>query len=160
MSGTDPARVPIRGWLHIEVVHPDPDAAAKFLCDKLGGEIVERELSATVRALAVGVGCVHVRVTGVVFQLVRPIEGLEPWYSVLKQQGPCVHNVTFNVDGLEDARQVLEAAGAVKVAEMDMPLGGLSETEVNRVYVMDARQQAGIRIEMADVPRWVGGQAP
>jgi 4-hydroxyphenylpyruvate dioxygenase-like putative hemolysin len=160
MSGANGSQVSVRGWLHVEVVHPDPDAAASFLCDTLGGQIVERELSASLRTLAEGVGCVHVIVAGVVFQLVRPIEGLEPWYSVLKEHGPCVHNVTFNVDGLEHAREVLESAGAPKVAELDVPLGALSDTEVNRVYVMDARQQAGIRIEMADVPGWIGGSAP
>jgi catechol 2,3-dioxygenase-like lactoylglutathione lyase family enzyme len=160
MSDENGSQVSVRGWLHVEVVHPDPDAAAKFLCDTLGGRIVERELCENLKSLAEGVGCVHVLVAGVVFQLVRPIEGLEPWYSVLKEQGPCVHNVTFNVDGLEHAREVLEAAGATKAAELDVPLGAMSKSELNRVYVMDARQQAGIRIEMADVPGWIGGEAP
>jgi len=159
-SGANGAQVSVRGWLHVEVVHPDPDAAARFLCDTLGGRIVERELTASLKTLAEGLGCVHVLVSGVVFQLVRPVEGLEPWYSVLKEHGPCVHNVTFNVDGLEHAREVLEAAGATKVADLEVPLGALSDDDLTRVYLMDARQQAGIRIEMGDVPRWIGGEAP
>ena len=149
----------IRGFLHIEIVHPDPDAAAAFLCATVGGEVVERRLSAGLEEMAEGLRVVHVLVAGVVFQLVRPPEGIEPWHSELAERGPCVHNVTLNVAGIEATREALVAAGATQIIELEAPLGALSDDQLNRAYVMDAREQTGLRFEIVDAPRWTAGEA-
>ena len=150
----------VRGFLHIEIVHPDPDAAAAFLCDTVGGELVERRLSKGLEKMAEGLRVVHVLVGGVVLQLVKPVQGVEPWTSELAERGPCVHNVTLNVDGIDATREALAAAGATEIIEMEAPMGALSDDQATRVYVMDAREQAGLRFELVDAPRWVAGKAP
>ena len=150
----------VRGLLHIEIVHPDPDAAAAFMCDTLGGKLVEQRLSTSLEKMAEGLRVVHVEVGGVVFQFVRPVKESESWTSDLAERGPCVHNVTFNVDGIDATREALAAAGAKEIMTMEAPMGALSDAPVNRVYVMDAREQSGLRFEIIDAPRWIAGKAP
>jgi len=152
--------VSVRGFLHIEIVHPDPDAAATFLCNTVDGEIVERRLSNGLEAMAEGLRVVHVLVGGVVLQLVRPVQESESWTAELADRGPCIHNITLNVDGIEATREALLAAGATQIIELEAPMGKLSDEEVSPVYVMDAREQTGLRFELVDAPRWIGGQAP
>ncbi|HEX4108217.1 MAG TPA: hypothetical protein VHX88_08800 [Solirubrobacteraceae bacterium] len=158
---------PATAFVHVEVVHPDPDGAAAFIIEELGGERVERGISSYLEGLAPEgeLQVIHVRLGNVVFQLVKPpaLPGLESWYEQLRDHGPSVHNVTVFVDGVEDVRQRLLARGATQAAELDLTLqdAGLDVQGTQKVHVLDAREQTGLRFELLEtIPSWVPGKGP
>ncbi len=152
----------VKAFVHLEMVHPDPDAAACFMEDVFGAKRVEQQLSAYLESLAPGMRIVHVLLGGVVFQFVKPIPG-NSWQNLLDAQGPGVHNVTFQVDGLEQVRKDLLAKGCKQVSQFDMTMqdGGLKVDGRQRAYVIDALAQTGLRFEMIEtMPEWIPGKAP
>src|SRR4051794_1392682 len=103
---------PLEHFVHLEIVHPDPDSAAEFAVDVLGGEIVEPRTAALVETFMPGMRCIHVRVGSVVLQLIKPGEGMDSWKEQLEQEGPSVHNIAYTVhdsDGL--AKALLDRGG-------------------------------------------------
>ena len=152
-----------RAFWHVEVVHPDPDAAAGFLRDVFGAEQVETRLSSHIESISPGARIIHVKLGGVVFQFVKPGPGAESWQKLLDANGPCVHNVTLLVDGLERARKVMLEKGCEEVARFDVRLqdGGVDVGGEQRAYLIDAMAQIGLRIEMLEtIPGWVPGEGP
>ena len=152
-------------FVHVEIVHPDPDAAARFMEETMGARRVERRLSSYIEKLGEGLRIVHVQAGGVVFQIIRPvpIPGLNSWYEHLQEHGPGVHNVTLMMDGLESVRESMLLRGCSVAAEMDLNFGeaGLDVTGSRKVYVVDAIEQAGVRFEMLEsLPEWTPGEAP
>ncbi|MCP4906490.1 MAG: hypothetical protein GY910_16060 [bacterium] len=147
---------------HVEVVHPDPDAAADFLRAVFGAEQVEGQLSSYIESVSPGARIIHMKLGGVVFQFVKPGPGAESWQQALDANGPCVHNVTLLVEGLEPTREAMIARGCRQVSEFDVTLqgGGLDVEGRQRAYLMDALAQVGLRIEMMEtIPGWVPGEA-
>src|SRR3954447_8518552 len=102
---------PTTAFVHIEVVHPDPYAAAEFLERVLGAERVERGVSGYLEEFVPGAEVVHMRLGGVVLQLIKP----SSWSDHLRDHGPSVHNVTLMVDGLKDVRREMLVQGALHV---------------------------------------------
>jgi len=152
----------VSAFVHIEMVHPDPDAAAKFMEEVLGAVQVEKKLSAFFESLAPGMRCIHMRTGNVVFQFVNPIPGLESWKRQMDRSGPGVHNITLQVNGLEKVREEMLKRGCVQVAEFHPHLkdGGLDVEGPIDCYVVDAMEQAGMRFEMIEtLPAWVTGEA-
>jgi predicted enzyme related to lactoylglutathione lyase len=151
----------VKAFVHIEMVHPDPDAAARFMQEVFGAEQVERQLSTYLESVAPGLRIVHMLVGGVVFQFVKPVAGTS-WQKLLDAQGPCVHNVTLQVDGLEAVREAMLARGCRQVSQFDMQMqdGGLEVEGKQRAYVVNAMAQTGLRFEMIEtMPQWVPGTA-
>ena len=151
----------ITAFVHLEMVHPDPEAAALFMQEVFGARRVEEELSSYLESLAPGMRIVHVLAGGVVFQFVNPAPG-NSWRELLDAQGPCVHNVTFQVDGLEQVRKEMLARGCKQVSKFDMAMqdGGLNVSGRQRAYVIDGLAQTGLRFEMIEtMPEWVPGEA-
>jgi hypothetical protein len=147
---------------HVEVVHPDPDSAARFLREVFGAEQVELDLSSHIESVSPGARIVHVKLGGVVFQLVKPGPGAESWQKLLDSSGPCVHNVTLLVDGLEQTRERLIDRGCQEIARFDVNLqdAGLDASGQQRAYLIDALSQIGLRLEvMEKIPGFVPGEA-
>jgi 4-hydroxyphenylpyruvate dioxygenase-like putative hemolysin len=152
----------VKAFVHLEMVHPDPDAAASFMQGVFGAELVEQQLSAYLESLAPGMRIVHVLLGGVVFQFVKPVPG-NSWHQLLEAQGPSVHNVTFQIDDLEQVRKDLLAKGCNQVSQFDMTMqdGGLNVAGRQRAYVIDALAQSGLRFEMIEtMPEWIPAKAP
>lgn len=146
---------------HVELVHPDPDAAADFLREVFGAERVEEEISSYIESKAPGSRIVHMKLGGVVLQIVRPGSGAESWQQQLDSQGPSIHNVTLMVHGLERVREDMLAKGCQEIARFDVQLqnAGLDVEGGQRAYLMDAMAQIGLRIEMMEsIPDWVPGE--
>ena len=110
MSQTTPAKGPVaQAFLHLEIVHADPEAVFAFLHNCLGAERVEREIS---ESLEEGLGfgpILHARVGNIVFQIVKPPPTIlgQPasWFTELEERGPGVHNVSFYVDDTEAVKE-------------------------------------------------------
>ena len=58
----------VSAFVHIEVVHPDPDAAARFMAETLGAEQVEQNLTAYFEEQTPGIRVVHMRIGNVPFR--------------------------------------------------------------------------------------------
>ena len=160
-ESTSPAA---QALLHLEIVHPEPDAVFEFLRDCLGAELVEKEIAEYLVSLFGGtddrgkgrVG-IHVKVGNIVFQIVRPPPTLPTWYAELTERGPGVHNVTFIVNDLEGVKQRMLGQGATEILDMPVPLHEIGlGTEPTRLLVVDAREQTGLRFEMVEpIDGWV-----
>lgn len=156
---------PITAVLHIEVVHPDPEAAADFLCAVIGGERVERQMSAYLSSRNPEMHVVHVALGSVVIQIVKPpnADRHRSWHDQLTNQGPGVHDICFLVDDLEGVRQKMLDAGAVEAGAfigMTLQDAGLPIEGTQDGYLIDAREQSGIRFELLEDMPWEPGKAP
>jgi catechol 2,3-dioxygenase-like lactoylglutathione lyase family enzyme len=151
-------------FIHLEIVHPDPDAAAQFMRETLGARDVEPRMAAHLEGSVVpGLRVVHVMAGNVVFQFVKPVPELPSWDEQLGSQGPGVHNVTIAVSDPEATLATMETRGATLElsADVDLRPAGLEYDGDLKVYVIDALQQTGLRFEMFSTKAgWIGGEAP
>lgn len=151
---------PITAFSHVEIVHPDPDAAARFMRDIFGAQTVGNELAAYLEQMCPpGTRVAHVLVGAVVFQFIKPAPGLDSWVEQLATRGPSVHNVSIMVKGLEGARNRMIEAGCHELLRFDglrlQDAGVIGATGEQRGYNIDARKQAGVIFEMIeDIPGW------
>ena len=154
---------PTTAFVHIELVHPDPYGAADFLRSVLGAEQVEPGISGYLEELVPGAKVIHMRLGNVVLQLIGPPAGMGTWTEQLQEHGPSVHNITLMVDGLEEVRQAMLDRGAEQVLKAKTTLGrtGLDVEDPQRLYMLDAREQTGLRFELVEtVPAWTPGEGP
>jgi catechol 2,3-dioxygenase-like lactoylglutathione lyase family enzyme len=153
---------PVTAFVHIEVVHPDPDAAAAFMRDVLGAVEVERAISSYAETLAPGLRVIHMKLGNVVFQILTPVPGLDSWVDHLAQHGPSVHNVTVFVKDVEQMREAMIAGGGTEAAVLPVDLSPvLPDAGPQMAYVIDCRQQSGLRFEIVEpIPGLVPGELP
>ena len=114
-------------FIHIEIVHPDPDAAAAFIRETIGGVDVEPRMAAHLESVMPGLRAVHVLVGNCVLQFVRPSPAMASWQEQLDTSGPGVHNVTFEVSDFEAVTAALRERGAetlLAVDDVDLRPGG------------------------------------
>ena len=151
-------------FIHIEIVHPDPDAAARFIEDVFGGVHVEPQMAAHLESVMPGMRCVHVRLGDCVLQFVKPNPAMESWQRQLETQGAGVHNITFAIDDVEPVVARLRERGAetlLAVDDVDLRPAGLSYEGALPVHVIDARAQAGLRFELfSSKAGWIPGATP
>jgi predicted enzyme related to lactoylglutathione lyase len=143
---------PIQHFLHVEIVHPDPDAAARFTQEVLGAEVVEPRTAALIETFMPGMRCVHMRVGNIVFQFIKPGEGMDSWREQLEREGPSVHNIAYTVGDIEAVRRALVGRGAKilkEFTEVDMTPAGLVG-ELFTTLMIDAREQIGLRLELLE----------
>ena len=153
---------PTTAFVHIEVVHPDPYAAAEFLQDVLGAERVERGISGYLEDFVPGSEVVHVKLGNVVMQLIKPSPEMTTWSEHLREHGPSVHNVTLMVDGLKDVHRRMLDRGALHIlkAQTELSRAGLDVWDPQDLYMVDAREQTGLRFELVETePAWTPGEA-
>jgi len=151
-------------FIHIEIVHDDPDAAAQFVQDTIGGTLVEPRMAAHLESVMPGMRVVHVLVGSCVLQFVKPSPLMESWNQQLEAQGPGVHNVTFAVGDFERVTDALRERGAqtlLAVDDVDLRPAGLEYEGALPVHVIDARAQSGLRFELFSTKAgWIPGEAP
>ena len=154
---------PTTAFVHIEVVHPDPYAAAQFLKEVLGAEQVERGVSGYLEEFVPGAEVVHMKLGNVVLQLIKPSPAMASWSDHLREHGPSVHNITVMVDGLRDVHRGMLDRGALHVfkAQTELSKAGFDVEDPQDLYMVDARNQTGLRFELVEtVPAWTPGEAP
>jgi catechol 2,3-dioxygenase-like lactoylglutathione lyase family enzyme len=142
---------PVTHFVHLEVVHPDPDQAAAFLRDVLGAVEVETSISRYAETLAPGLRCIHMKLGNVVIQYIKPVPGLESWREHLAAHGPSVHNVTVFVKDPEAMREAMAAHGGTEAAVLPVDLSSvLPEAGPQTAYLFDCLEQTGLRFEFVD----------
>ena len=150
-------------FIHLEIVHPDPDAGAQFMRETLGARDVEPRTAAYIEGMFPGMRLVHVMLGGVVFQFVKPTETLPAWKEQLERQGASVHNVTIAVPDLEDVTaKMIERGGTLLLdTDFDLTPAGFGHPPGMKGKVVAAREQTGLTFEMfATAVGWIPGEAP
>jgi hypothetical protein len=159
MTSQDEPRV-----IHVEIVHPDPEAGAQFMRETLGARDVEPRTVAHIKKMFPGMELAHVMVGGVVFQFVKPTEALPSWTEQLERRGPSIHNVTISVpdiDGVTD--DMIERGGKLLLDApgVDLTPAGFDPPPGMRGNAVDTREQTGIVFEMFPTAiGWIPGKAP
>jgi predicted enzyme related to lactoylglutathione lyase len=148
-------------FVHIEIVHSDPEAAAQYMIDVFGGKRVERGVAGNIEEYVGGIELAHVLVGGTVFQFVKPNENLASWKRQLDTSGPGVHNISFAIEDLESVRKAIEDKGGEVLMHGDLNMKNLLHydgPDTFRAYVIDAREQIGTRWEIWEARAgWFGG---
>lgn len=145
-------------YVHHEIVHPDPHAAAQFMIDVLGAESCEEGPSCACEQL-MGTECKHVLFGGTIFQFIKPIPSLPGWQETLDKRGPCIHNVAITVDDVKAVSQTLIEMGALDVGyfeldDMSMLFPDADSVSFPTAYI-DASAGCGLFFEiMARTPYW------
>ena len=136
-------------FLHVEIVHPDPDAGADVLIRRFGGARVEPRTSERIETLSPGARIVHVMAGPVVFQLIRPPADMTEWAEQLATQGPSIFCLSFRVDDYQSCRDALLEEGAEITAEFnpDFSSVGIGDGPFEG-GIVDARELFGCRVEM------------
>lgn len=141
----------IAAFMHIEIVHPDPYGAARFLEEIFDAEQVEKEFSTGLETRFPGIEVIHMRMGNVIFQLVKPIPGLVSWTEQLKTAGPGIHNISLVMNDLEAVRDALLAKGCIERAKFSTERKDGKGSGPVPVYIIDAFEQAGLRLELIPV---------
>lgn len=154
---------PLTSMLHVEIVHPDPDAAAEHLRTMFGGVPVEVRTAELIEGMTPGSRIVHVQAGGVVFQIIKPDPATMPrWSEQLEALGPSIFALSFRVENYQEARDAAVAQGAPAVEEFhaDLTAVGLGD-EPFHAGVVDTREHIGVRLELIDASSgWEAGRAP
>ena len=148
----------IAAFMHVEIVHSDPHGAAKFLEEIFDAEQVEKEFTSRLESRFPGMEIIHMRMGNVIFQIVKPIEGLVSWTNQLKTSGPGIHNISLVMNDLESVREALLAKGCTERMKLATERRDGKGSGPLPVYIIDAFEQAGMRFEL--VPSEGGYQPP
>lgn len=142
--------------MHIEISVPDAEKAYQILHNVFGAEKVQEEFAGFLNGDYNKV--IHVGLGDVVLQFIEPqVEG-SSWDNQLKIKGPGVHNLTFNVEGADDAANEMERLGGIKplftfdLEWKNMVPAEVLKTEVGKVYMMDTMDKLGFHLEFGDNP--------
>jgi len=112
--------------------------------------LLRENLAENVERSLPGSKIVHMRMGNVVFQFVKPCEGLASWDDQLKTHGPSVHNVSLQVDDMDGIEKALLAYGCKVYSDVlvDLREAGVDCGGPLRALNIDAREQSGMRFEM------------
>jgi methylmalonyl-CoA/ethylmalonyl-CoA epimerase len=145
--------------IHIEIVVRDINAAVNFLEKAFGAKRTEPELVNFLNKGAEGLLKVeHVEMGNTVLQFIEPLEdGQDVWAEHLRNKGPGVHNLTFQVGDLKQAAATLAEAGAPTLFTMDLDWKKLWGPELVRekippVHMIGSEEIVGFRLELAENP--------
>ena len=148
----------ITAFMHVEIVHHDPYAAAEFLREVFGAEQVEKEYSARIEE-RFGNPLIHMRMGNVIFQILKPLEVFETWHEQLKTSGPGIHNISLAMNDIESVREAMLAKGCkvTKSIPIERKIGNAETDGPISVHIIDAFEQAGLRFELVPME---GGYEP
>ena len=138
----------VSAFMHIEIVHPDPYGAAKFLEEIFDAEEVEKEFTDRLKVRFPGEEIIHMRMGNVIFQILKPIEGLDSWVNHLKTYGPSIHNISLVMNDLESVRDAMLAKGCTERMKLSTQRRDGLGSEMLPCYIIDAFEQSGMRFEL------------
>ena len=143
------ANTQFREVAQVAIVVPNIEEAAKLWASILGVEvpqIIETEEWEKTKMMFRGspsrarAKLAFFRLGNITIELIQPIDEPSTWSEFLKNHGPGIHHIAFNVENLDEALKALMKAGALIEQEGKFKGGGY-------VYV-DARKSLGAIIEL------------
>lgn len=149
----DPSDVAV--FQHTEVVLADAQAAADWMVDVLGAELVEPHIYEAITEMSTGVTR-HTLWGGCVFQLIEP--GMPGWGDHLDAYGPSTHNFQFKmrptVRSNQEQCELLRANGATIINDTEYSFIALYGEDANNAdahdicTLADTYEQCGVYWEV------------
>jgi len=154
--------VEVSPLIHIEIVVRNAEKAYEFLHKVFGAEKTQEDFADFLSSYAVN-KVVHVKLGNVVLQFIEPVMDVPPemgpnlWVDHLKEKGPGVHNLTFVVKNIKEAKKALEKEGAKVLLEFaldwDKLLGAKNvRPDVPPVAMVGSEEIVGFRLELGENP--------
>lgn len=142
--------------IQVEITLPDMEAATDLLRSLFAASPVEETFCAFLNEVTAGRMKLHHMMLGnAMLQLVRPREDAGPWYDLLQEIGPSVHNLSWLVDDMPAIAEASAREGTsdLRYFEFDYsPLVG-AENLCKPVIVgriIDARHILGFHAELSE----------
>jgi len=150
--------------MYIDIVHPDPRAAAQYMEEVFGAKPCEQELAAGISKVFQTECCIELA-GGVVYRITQPGTLPASWKDALEKEGPCVHDVCFMIDDVQAMKEKMLSRGCKLIADMDFTPEQLAamypQTEGKDVQLegcwIDATEQVGMRFALVSnemAPYW------
>ena len=142
--------------IHIEIVVPDAEKAYEFLNRVFGAKKVEENI-AHYLARFPAVKVVHVQLSNVILQFIEPLTQGTIWADHLREKGPGVHNLNFNVKNVKEAGKVFKQEGLKTLFKLHLDWSQFIDSEDLRpdippVYMLEANDVVGFRFELQEIP--------
>lgn len=139
-GGADPG-APVRALSHVAIATPDADALATTLVAAFGGTRGAEEVldSGTLRVLFVHLG-------PVTLELLQPLADTHTVAKFLRERGPGLHHVSFEVADIAAQLAAAKAAGARLIDETPRP-GAHGTT----VAFLHPKSFGGVLVELCEV---------
>ena len=148
--------IEISPLMHIEIVVRDADKAYEFLHRVFGAKKVE-ENTADYLSRFPATKVVHVQLSNVVLQFIEPLTDGTIWADHLREKGPGVHNLNFNVRNVKEVGKVFKQEGLKTIFKLRLDWNELVNPEdlrpdVPPVYMLEANNIVGFRFEFQEIP--------
>ncbi|MEJ2050482.1 MAG: VOC family protein, partial [Calditrichota bacterium] len=133
----------------VGIVVEDVAQAARSYADVLGMEVPEIRITdpyekAHTRYNGVSTGAraklAFFRLKNITIELIEPVDGPSTWQEFLQKEGPGVHHIAFQVDGMEQNIAYLQSRGGRLIQQGDFTGGSYA-------YV-DATQNLAVILEL------------
>jgi len=141
--------------VHIEIVVPDAEKAYEFLYRVFGAKKVEEEL-ANYLSRSPAVKIVHVQLGNVILQFIEPLTDGTIWADHLREKGPGVHNLNFNVKNVKEVAKIFKQEGIKTLFKLRVNFSQFIDPEDLRpnippVYMLGGEDIVGFRFELAEI---------
>ena len=142
--------------VHIEVVVPDAEKAYQFLNKSFGAEKVEVEFAEILSKTNV-VKALHVKLGNTIIQFIEPKVSGTSWAEQLEKKGPSVHNLTFLVEDIREAKKAFRQEGAKVLFQFRVDWDELFDSEdlrekIPAVAMIDGEDIVGFKFELSEKP--------
>jgi catechol 2,3-dioxygenase-like lactoylglutathione lyase family enzyme len=143
--------------VHIEIVVHNADAASDLLHRVFGATRTEESFSNYLEKMGGLKRIVHVELGGTILQLIEPGD-YGSWGEQLKTSGPGIHNITYQVDNIQEAIAALAAEGCPLQSQLPIDLKLLlgdntpTPSEPNACMI-DTKNILGFRLELFHKPK-------
>lgn len=142
--------------VHIEIVVHDADTAYNMLHRVFGATKVEEKFSDYLENLGGLERIIHVELGGTILQLIEPGD-YGTWAEQLKNHGPGVHNITYQVDNIEPAIAALEKEGCPLLSKLPIDLKLMLGDDTPKpnepnACMINTKDMLGFRLELFHKP--------
>jgi len=151
--------VKVSPLIHIEIVVRNTKEAVEFLERVFGAERTQEDVVKLLNETALGLLKIeHVQLGNVVLQFIEPLpDGGDVWAEHLRQKGPGVHNLTFEVDDVVGTADILAKEGAPTLFTLPLDWARLRGAEnirenVPPVHMVASEEIVGFRLELYEDP--------
>ena len=150
--------------IHIEIVVRDAQKAYEYLNRIFGAKKVEEEYAEYLSNPALKI--IHVQLGNVILQFCEPLnEQIQSlWADHLREKGPGVHNLTFNVKDVKEAAKAFKQEGIPMLAKFRLEYKSMADEKIIRskvppVHMTGGEEIFGFRFELVE-DQFIEGKTP
>jgi len=142
--------------VNIGVIVPNAEEAYQLLHNLFGALKIQKDLANLLNEDSAKV--IHVGVGDLVLQFIEPLAEEGIWYNHLQTKGPGVHHLTFTVDNIKEAVEMMEKErGIVPLSIIDIEWEKIIQLEqmnqeAKTLYIMDTMEIIGFHLALSERP--------